>query len=297
MNKIEIKEKRTKCLVTGAAGFIGSHVTELLLECGYEVLGLDNLSTGKYENLPENSNFTFINGDIRDLSLFNLIGETEYVFHLAALPRIQPSIKDPVTSHFVNLTGTLNVLEYCRKHKAKLIFSSSSSIYRGILLPTAENDPKDPKNPYSMQKLMAEHYIKLYSELYNLNFTILRYFNVYGERQILDGAYSTVIGILLNAKKAGKKLPVTGNGKQRRDFTYVKDVAKANVMAMNWRGAFNIGTGINYSINELAGMIGGEIEYLPYRSAEVMQTRANNQKAIDLGWSPKTSLEDWIKQQ
>lgn len=292
--KIEIEEERKRVLVTGCAGFIGSHVTELLLEAGYQVFGLDDLSTGTLRNLSNHENFQFINGDIRDLSLFNLIGPVDYVFHLAALARIQPSIDDPVTSTFVNLIGTLNVLEYCRKHKAKIVFSGSSSIYKGESLPIREQDEKDPKSPYALQKLQAEQYIELYGKLYGLDYAILRYFNVYGERQITEGAYSAIVGIFLNQKAAGKPLTITNDGEQRRDFTYVKDVARANVMAIDWHGTFNVGTGKNYSINELADFVGGEKEYIGERRGEARTTLADISNTIEQGWAPTKDIKDWI---
>jgi UDP-glucose 4-epimerase len=186
------------CLVTGGAGFIGSHVVDALVKSGYKVYVMDNLSTGKVENLSDKA--VLFGDDITKKAAWSGIPKCDYVFHLAALARIQPSIDDPVTSHHTNLTGTLNVLEYCRRYKAKLIFSGSSSIYEGLDLPTDELGAKKPKSPYGMQKLMCEQYIRLYRELYGLDYAILRYFNVYGERQILNGAYAAVVGILLKPK-------------------------------------------------------------------------------------------------
>lgn len=293
---------KNRALVTGAAGFIGSHVVDLLIENGFEVIGIDDMSTGKDENLSNHENFTFIKGDIRNLSLFNMIKEVDYVFHLAALARIQPSIEDPITSHNVNLTGTLNVLEYCRRNKAKIIFSSSSSIYEGAEpeqgIPTPELGKQDPKSPYALQKLQSEQYIELYSQLYELDYTILRYFNVYGERQITEGAYSAIVGIFLNQKEAGKKLTVTNDGEQRRDFTYVRDVAMANLLASKWpRTTVNVGTGKNYSVNELAKRVGGEIEYIGERQGEARLTLADNRLAKSLGWNPNVDIMEWVDDQ
>lgn len=281
-----------KCLVTGGAGFIGSHVTDLLIEKGYEVIVLDDLSTGKLENV--NPKARFINGDIRNPYVYDQFGAVDYVFHLAALARIQPSIEDPVTSNDVNLVGTLQVLEFCRKTKAKLIFSGSSSIYEGSILPTLESSFKLPKNPYALQKSICEQYIKLYHELYDVNYAILRYFNVYGERQILDGAYAAVIGIFLDQKANGQKLTITNDGEQRRDFTYVKDVAYANLFATKWKGIYNIGTGKNYSVNEIAEFVGGEKEYVGDRLGEARATQADNTKAMNRGWKPTMDIKDWI---
>ncbi len=286
------------CIVTGACGFIGSHVTEMLLDEGYNVVAIDNLSTGKLSNinhLSNKKNFKFIKGDVRDFSLFTILGKADYVFHLAALARIQPSIEDPLTSNMVNHVGTVNILEFCRRHKAKIIFSGSSSIYKGDKLPIVEEDEKDPKSPYALQKLQAEQYIEMYGKLYDLDYTILRYFNVYGERQITEGAYSAIVGIFLNQKAEGKPLTITNDGEQRRDFTYVKDIARANILAINWpRSTFNIGTGKNYSINELADCVGGEKEYIGERRGEARNTLADNSAAVSNGWNPTTDITDWV---
>lgn len=293
---------RKSALVTGVAGFIGSHVADRLLEEGFQVYGLDNLSTGKAFNIPDHENFTFIQGDIRDLSLFNLLAEVGYVFHLAALARIQPSIQDPITSNYVNHVGTLNVLEYCRKHKAKLIFSGSSSIYAGLEpemgVATPETGATAPKSPYALQKLQGEEYIKLYNQLFGLEYAVLRYFNVYGERQITEGAYAAIVGIFLRQKQKGQPLTITNDGKQRRDFTYVQDVARANVLAMQWPdGVYNIGTGKNRSINELAEAVGGEKKYIGDREGEARLTLADNSKAREQGWEPTMDILDWIHHQ
>lgn len=279
-----------KCLVLGGAGFIGSHVVDSLIEAGHKVAVVDHLSTGKRGNL--NSKAKFFHDDIEDNKLWAKLGKNDFVYHLAAHARIQPSIKRPVKAHNTNVNGTLNVLEYCRKHGSKLIFSSSSSIYSGEKLPTKESSPKNPKNPYSLQKYICEQYIELYHKLYGLDFAILRYFNVYGDRQLLGGAYATILGIFLKQKAQGKPLTITGDGEQRRDFTHVKDVARANLLAMKWQGAFNIGSGKNYSINELAGLVGGRKRYIPGRIGEVRETLADNSKARELGWTP-TGLKVW----
>lgn len=282
------------CLVTGGAGFIGGHVADLLIEKGHEVTILDNMSTGKLDNI--NPIARLIEADITDKTDMQLLKSTkyDYVFHLAALARIQPSIKDPLTTHKTNVEGTLHILEYCRSSGAHLIFSGSSSIYKGDKLPTKEDDEKKPLNPYALQKLQAEQYIQIYSELYGTTYTILRYFNVYGERQILDGAYAAVVGILLDQKANDKSMSVTGDGEQRRDFTYVKDVAKANVMGMNWNGIFNIGNGDNKSINELTVAIRGHRHHLPEAENEVRATLADNTRAREQGWKPTMQIEDWI---
>lgn len=282
-----------RVICTGGAGFIGSHVVDALIASGHQVTVIDNLSTGKIENLNDKADF--INQNINDHILWETLDKAEYVFHLAALARIQPSIDKPLESHLTNVDGTLNVLEYCRTHQAKLIFSSSSSVYEGLELPMREGDTKDPKSPYALQKLHAEQYVQIYGDLFGLRYTILRYFNVFGERQILEGAYAAVVGIFLDQKRNGQKLTITNDGEQRRDFTYVKDVAQANLMAMNWNDdIFNIGSGVNYSIKELASQVGGEVEYIGERKGEARHTLASNTKARKAGWKPTVNIEEWI---
>lgn len=285
-----------KCIVTGGAGFIGSHVTDLLIEHGHTVYVVDNLSTGNIDNVNNSADMHIV--DIQDLESVKGLPKADVVFHLAALARIQPSIEDPIITNNVNLVGTLNLLEYCRENHAKMVFSSSSSIYKADDLPTNESDLKAPKNPYALQKWLSEQYITLYAVLYDVDYTILRYFNVYGERQIPDGAYAALIGILLDKKNAGEKLPITNDGEQRRDFTYVKDVAKANYLAVNWpKGAYNIGAGNNYSVNEIADCIGGDIEYIGERKGEIKETLADNTKAKSVGWSTSMDVLKWIESQ
>ena len=284
-----------RCLVLGGAGFIGSHVVDALVEAGHKVSVVDHLSTGKRENI--NSKAKFFQDDIENNELWAKLSKHHFVYHLAAYARIQPSIKHPVKAHSTNVNGTLNVLEYCRKHKSKLIFSGSSSVYKGDELPTKEDDPKDLKNPYSLQKYICEQYIELYHKLYGLDFAILRYFNVFGERQLLGGAYATILGTFLKQKAEGKPLTITGDGEQRRDFTHIADVVRANLLAMKWQGVFNIGGGKNYSINELAELVGGPKKYIPGRIGEVRETLADNSKARQEGWEPKTKLKEWIDAQ
>lgn len=286
----------TKVLVTGGAGFIGSNLVDQLIEDGWEVDVVDNLSTGKRENL--NHKARIIIGDIRDEPFWYKVRDEpyKYVFHTAAMARIQPSIKDPILSNTHNVDGTLNVLEFCRHRPSKLIFSGSSSVFSGEEIPTKEDSPKYPRNPYALQKLINEQYIQLYRDLYNLEAVTLRYFNVYGERQLLTGAYTTVLGVFLNQKSQGETLTITGDGEQRRDFTYVGDVVRANIMAMDWDGDFNIGRGSNHSINEIAEMVGGETTHIAPRAGEVRTTLADNSKAGLEGWHPKTDVKDWLSE-
>lgn len=297
--KINVKEEQITCLVTGCAGFIGSHVTEMLLKHGYRVIGVDDLSTGQIRNvdhLAANSNFEFIKGDIRDLSLFNLIKKVDYVFHLAALPRITRSVDDPVTTHAVNVTGTLNVLEYCRKNKAKIIYSSSSSVYAANApLPITEQAPLSPASPYAMHKLISEQYVRLYGQVYGVEYTMLRYFNVFGERQVLESEYAPVLGTFLRQKAAKEPLTIAGDGEQSRDFTYVKDVARANLGAMDWpKGVFNIGSGTKVTVNQIAAAVGGKVKHTPARPRDAKEKLAFIEKAKGQGWRPTKTILEWI---
>lgn len=283
-----------KVLVTGGAGFIGSNLVDALIDSGYEVDIIDNFCTGKRENL--NPMAKCYETDIQDKKIWGHLDRYDVVFHTAALARIQPSIKEPLPAHDSNINGTLNVLEYCRKQDAKLVFSSSSSIFLGDKLPTDENSAIKPKNPYALQKYVCEQYINLYTELYGLKAAILRYFNVYGERQLTEGAYCTVLGIFLKQKSEGKPLTITNDGEQRRDFTYIGDIVRANILAMDWTGTFNIGSGHNYSINEIADIVGGEKIYIGTRQGEARATLADNSKAINNGWKPTVSIKEWINE-
>jgi UDP-glucose 4-epimerase len=280
-----------KCIVTGGCGFIGSHVVDSLVAAGHEVTVIDNFSTGKRENL--NPSASLIEANVEDSGTWDL-ARADYVFHLAALARIQPSMDNPLPAHLTNVDGTLRALEYCRKVGAKLIFSGSSSIYKGEKVPTAENDEKEIKNPYTLQKLTCEQYIRLYKKLYGLEYAILRYFNVFGERQILEGDYAALVGIFLQQKELGQSLTITNDGEQRRDFTYVKDVAQANLLATEWQGTYNIGTGKNYSVKEIAAMVGGVWKFIGKREGEARVTLADNVKALKKGWKPTVEIKEWI---
>lgn len=283
----------SKCLITGGAGFIGSHVADLLIEEGHEITIVDNLSSGKIENLA--SRATFLNQDIEEKKFWDKLNKFDYVFHLAAFARISPSVHNPTLSHNTNLNGTLNVLEYCRLNKAKLIFSSSSSIYSDEKLPTTEDSSIDLDSPYTLHKFCAEKYIELYHKLYGLDHTILRYFSVFGPRQLSDNIQGSVVGILLKQKSEGAPFTITNDGEQRRDFVHVKDVARANIMAMDWPPCVvNIGTGKNYSINELVAKLGGEIKNIGPRLHETRATLADNSKARSLGWMHTVDIMDDI---
>lgn len=292
-----------KLLVTGGAGFIGSNLTDKLIEEGHQVIIIDNLTTGKEEFINPKAEFHKL--DIRDLEKIKPVFKgVDYVFHLAAQPRIQPSIINPVESHSHNVIGTLNVLVAARDAKVKkLIYSASSSAYgdqKELLL--KEDMIPDPKSPYSLFKLIGEYYCELFSELYGLPTVSLRYFNVYGPRQSCEGAYATVVGIFLTQAEAGKPLTIVGDGTQTRDFTHVKDVVKANILAMKsskiGKGEIiNIGTRKNYSINKVANLISDKVVHIPPRLAEIQDTLADNSLAKKLlNWEPEISLEKGIEE-
>ena len=223
------------------------------------------------------------------------------VFHLAALARVQPSIEQPLPYHDANVTGTHNLLVAAsRAGVDKFIFSSSSSVYGNASTPTSESHPKNPISPYALHKLIGEQYCKLFSTLYDIDTVSLRYFNVYGDRMNLEGAYRLAIPIFASQIKEGKPCTINNDGKQRRDFTYVGDVVDANIICASNKkrfsgDVFNIGNGNNTSVNELVDMLGGE-RGKGIKVVEPFETLADNAKALlDLDWDPKGNLENWIK--
>lgn len=293
--------------VFGGAGFIGSNLVDELMVQGFEVTVLDNLSEGKLDNIARWKNhprFEFVRGDIRDRDIVRRVCDHKsWVFHLAAMSRIQPSITDPYLAFDENVMGTLNVLEGCREGGVKrFVYSGSSSCFGNANaaalshdIPTKEDDAKEFGSPYSLSKYVGEELADLYRRLYGLSTVSLRYFNVYGPRHQETGSYATVIAIFRKQFRDGVPLTVVGDGEQRRDFTFVGDVVRANMLAaMNQEatGVFNIGTGVNYSINEVAAMVGGETVFIPQRLGEYRLTKADNRRAADiLGWKPLIDLK------
>jgi UDP-glucose 4-epimerase len=293
-----------KHLVTGGAGFIGSHLVDKLISEGNEVTIVDDMSNGLKQNI--NPSAKFINLDISDkrnrLELCQAMDEVDTVFHCAALARVQPSIENPQKYHKANVDGTFNVLLSARDSKVRrLVYSASSSAYGDqSQSPQVETMPTAPISPYGLQKLIGEQYCFVFSKCYGLETVSLRYFNVYGERQVVGGAYSTVVGIFLKQKEDGQKLTITNDGEQTRDFTYVGDVVQANFLAsqsdkVGQGEIINIGKGSNYSVNEIAEIIGGETENIGERF-EPRQTLADNSRAKELlQWTPKTDIKDWLQ--
>lgn len=273
-----------KILVTGGAGFIGSHLVDRLILENHEVDVLDDFSTGSDEN--KNSKANYIIKDIRD-DLNDLSGH-DIVYHLAALARIQPSFEDPVKTIDINVKGTTNLCDYALKNSAKFIYAGSSSIYAGQYL-----------NPYAFSKWQGEEVCKMFSSVYNMSSCIARFFNVYGSRHLCEGPYATVVGIFERQILEGKPLTITGDGEQRRDFTHVNDIVSGLILMSEekWDGkVFNLGTGINYSINELASMYNSKTEYIPKRPGEAEMTLADiSASEKELGYFPSENLESYIK--
>lgn len=293
---------RKKIIVVGGAGFIGSNLAKELVTKDFEVHVIDNLSGGKKENIPEKA--VFHNLDITDLKAIEpIFANAEYVFHLAALPRVQFSIENPKETHDANVNGTQNVLIAAQKAKVKrVIYSASSSAYGDQdTMPLTENMTASPKSPYGLHKYVGELYCKVWSEVYGIETVSLRYFNVYGPGQSDVGAYALVIAKFLKQKREGQPLTITGDGTQTRDFTHVRDVVRANMLAMESKKVgkgevINIGAGNQKSVNEIAKMIGGETVNIPPR-LEPKHTLADNSKARELlGWSPKEDIEKAIEE-
>ena len=289
-----------KYIVTGGAGFIGSHIVDVLINRGDEVIIIDNLSSGAEPHI--NPKAQFYQTDIRHIDNIDAVfSNVDAVFHLAAMARVQPSIEDPALFHDVNVNGTFQLLKKCVDHKVgKFIFSSSSSVYGDPdKMPMVETMLPNPLSPYACNKLIGEDYCKTFSAVYNLPTVCLRYFNVYGDRMALDGQYRLVAGIFAKQIIEGKPLTITGDGEQRRDFTHVDDVARANVLAADSdiSGAvFNVGNGDNRSVRDIATLFDSDLEweFLP-KVLEPQETLADNQKIADfLNWKPSKNIEDFI---
>jgi UDP-glucose 4-epimerase len=293
-----------KAIVTGAAGFIGSHLCEELLANGHEVVGIDNLVTGRRENLKsidDHQKFSFIEADIFQLQDHGFVDDS-VVFHLAALADIVPSIQNPEKYHNTNVTGTLKVLEMARRSKIKkLIYAASSSCY-GLQgnYPVPETVSCKPMYPYAFTKYVGEQYVMHWSEVYKIPAVSLRLFNVYGPRHRTTGNYGAVFGTWLAQMANNKPITIVGDGLQTRDFVYVKDVAMAFVKAAEVpsRGIFNIGSGKTFTMRKVADLLMAESRvYIPSRPGEPVCTWAKIGMAKrSLGWKPNTSLRDGISE-
>jgi len=290
-----------KAVVTGGAGFIGSHITDALVERGFEVHVVDNYAGGKRADRM-NPKAAYHEVDVRDYAkLAPIVNEATYVFHEAALPRVQFSIENPELTFSVNVGGTVSVLRAAAEGGVKrVVYAASSSAYGDqATLPLSEGLPAQPKSPYGLQKYIGELSCRLWSDVYGLSTVSLRYFNVYGPKFDPDGAYALVIGKFLKQKKEGTPLTITGDGTQTRDYTHVHDVVRANLLAAESPNVgkgemMNIGAGRNVSVNDLAALIGGPSVHIAAR-LEPHDTLADNRKAKELlGWEPRVRLEDGI---
>lgn len=293
-----------KALVTGGAGFIGSNLVDKLIGMNWEVVVIDNESAECNEKFYWNPKADNHKLDICDYEFTrDLYNDVDYVFHLAAESRLQPAIKNPINAVTKNAVGTCTVLQCAREAGVKkVIYSSTSSAYGLNKYPNYETDPNDCLNPYSVSKVAGEELCTLYTKLYGLKTIIFRYFNVYGERSPTTGQYAPVIGIFLRQKNAGEPLTVVGDGEQRRDFVHVQDVANANVMVAlanlddeSYGQVYNIGSGENISILEIAQMISNNYVHIPPREGEARTTLACIDKAKNtFGWQPKYDVKQWV---
>ena len=299
-----------KAVVTGGAGFIGSHLAEELARRGYQVIILDNLSTGKTENvahLLSQDNAEFIQGSITDLSLLEkTFRGVDYVFHQAAIPSVPRSIESPLDSHEVNITGTLNVLLAAKSNSIKkVVYASSSSVYGDTpTLPKREDMLPNPQSPYAVTKLTAEYYCQVFHQVYRLPTVCLRYFNIYGPRQDPNSQYAAVIPKFIKRVSQGKPPIIFGDGKQTRDFTFVKDAVEVNILAAESDAAdiFNIGKGESITINELAHLIirlvGNNVAptHQQPRAGDIRHSLADISRAREFGYNPKYNLEQGLKE-
>lgn len=301
------KKKNKRSLVTGGAGFIGSHVVDRLINYGHEVVVVDDFSTGYRENLNKKAkNYnTDITNRKKIRQIFKKHNFNGMVVHCAARARINPSFSNKENYFDTNVVGLFNVMEEARKYNIdKFVFCSSSSVYgergKDNRRPMKESDTINPGSPYSIQKALGEYFIQQYSKIFDLPSVICRFFNVYGERQITTGKYATVIGIWLKQAEKGRPLSIVEPGTQERDFTYVHDISRGLLLAGESefsRGEiFNLGSGVTYPIKEVAQLISKRLKYLPPRRGDYLFTKADITKAYhSLGFSPHiTNIKEGI---
>ena len=295
-----------KYLVTGGSGFIGSHIVDSLVDAGHGVVVIDDESSESHKYFHYNNKAKYYKYDICDHDLIKgLFNNVDTVFHLAAESRIQPAIKNPLKAVKTNTYGTCSVLQAAREAGVRrVVYSSTSSAY-GLEneIPNVETQPDDCLNPYSVSKVSGEKLCKMYSNLFGLETVVFRYFNVYGERQPTKGQYAPVIGLFLEQFKNKQPLTIVPDGEQRRDFTHVSDVVSANILASTvkmkkYGEVFNLGTGTNYSVNEISDFISKNKIMIEPRVGESRETLADIKKVKTvLGWKPKVKLKDWIASQ
>lgn len=290
-------------VVTGGAGFIGSHMVDLLISEGFEVRVIDNLTGGRRKNIEHhegNKFFHFEEKDLLDLTEdCDLFENASYVFHFAGLGDIVPSIDRPVDYFETNVQGTAKVLNCAFKHKVKkFVYAASSSCYGVAQTPTSEDHVLDPLYPYALSKLMGEQLTMHWHNVYGLPVTSLRIFNAYGPRSRTSGSYGAVFGVFLKQKIESKPFTVVGDGSQKRDFLYVTDLVEAFLLAAKsekQNSVYNLGAGLPEAVNTLVELIGGEVIYIPKRPGEPDCTWADIEKiGKDLGWKPKITLKDGV---
>lgn len=287
-------------LVTGGAGFIGSHLVDALVAAGLRVRTIDNFATGRRDLV--NRAAEIVEGDIRDASsIEGAFDGVDTVFHVAAQPRIPLSIAKPVETHMTNVVGTLNVLIAARDRKVRrVVYSGSSSVYGDQpKIPLVETMTPNPLNPYALQKYVSEQYARMFHRLFGMQTITLRYFGVYGPRMPQEGSYMLAIAAFLKSRREGRPLDIYGDGEQTRDFTHVRDIVAANILAMDAEVAdgrpINVGFGHNVSINQVAKIFGGPIVHTPGRPGDMRDTLADRSLAGRLlGWTPRVSIEDGL---
>ena len=279
-----------RALVTGGAGFVGTNLILRLLEDGHDVVSIDNYSTGFKKNEQAGCRYWDYDLSLETNPVLEM-NEYDVIFHMAALARIQPSIKYPHKTILNNFVSTLNVLEAARKNNTQVIYAGSSTRHHGIF-----------KSPYAWSKLSGEHLCELYSNVYDLNTSICRFYNVYGKHHIHTGDYATVLAIFERQWLNGESITVTNDGEQRRDFTHIDDIVEAlvSIVGKDFRAEdFELGRGVNFSINEIADCFGKDYprEYLPERPGEYDMTLADSSKAKELlNWNPTLNIKDYIEQ-
>jgi UDP-glucose 4-epimerase len=292
-----------KAAVVGGAGFIGSNLVDALVERGDDVIVVDNLSTGYRRNLNPAAPLHDVDIAVDSEGLMSALDGREVVFLTAALARVPRSIEDPIGTHAVNVTGSLRVLKAAVDAGVRrVVYSSSSSVYGDQpTLPLTEDMPPAPLNPYACQKYMGEIYARNFSRIYGLETVCLRYFNVYGPRQVTEGAYRLVISIFMDQRARGEPMTIHGDGEQTRDFTWVGDVVRANILAgeserVGKGEPINIGAGAEVSIKRVAELIGGAVVHVPPRGFDERFKRAGIDRARQLlGWGPRVQIEDGIR--
>ena len=291
-----------RILVTGGAGFVGTNLVNRLVDDKHEVIIFDNLSTGSQYNINKEAKLFLIdishNEYFKDKKMDDVMNGVDVIFHMAALPRIGPSFKNPKEVCDVNVGGTQNILDLARKYEIPVVYAGSSSFWGGVY-----------KNPYTFSKWQGEELCKMYEQIYGLNVTICRFYNVYGDFMPTEGEYRTVIPIFLEQYRAGDSLTITGDGEQRRDFTHVDDIVDAMVKVVKlnkWGSVYELGRGENHSINEVVEMFRfGDlshdippVKYIDPIPGEVRNTLCKSELARKkLKWEPKINLKDWIGEQ